>query len=69
MNEGGTLKSRKNRSDSQLGRAELTPGSAIHLLFDLINYFTLIINKIDISILIQWIVVIRCNIYRSPPYR
>lgn len=35
----------------------MIPGSAIYLLFDLMNYFTIIIYKADITISAQWVIV------------
>ena len=53
--------------DLQPRRAGLIPGSAINLLFDLMNYFTIIIYKVDITISAQWVIVMtRYNIYKSP---
>lgn len=43
--------------DLQPRRAGLIPGSAIYLLFDLMNYFTIIIYKADITISAQWVIV------------
>lgn len=49
MNDKATFPSRKNTGFAA-GRAGFTPGSAIYLLFELINCFALIIYKVNKTI-------------------